>query len=102
MAERSNFISVTCNISNKSGDININPTDNLILTEKEKALFESKKSKVENIDDKEKIIDANEGMQNAVDEKDHFQKCNAFMQAVANHIDIFKSFIQLLIKFFVN
>lgn len=99
--------SVTYNISNESGKININSTDNSVninfaLTEEDKALFETIRSLAETIENKDEIVAAVNEMQNAVGKKSFLQKYNEFVQAAANHMTVFAPFIPLLTKFLVN
>lgn len=65
-------------------------------------MFETIRSLAKTLENKDEIVAAVDGMQNAAGKKSFLLKYNEFVQVAANHMTVFAPFIPLLTKFLVN
>jgi hypothetical protein len=92
---------ITYNISNESGKININSTDNslnvnITLSKEEEALFDTLKTLANTLNNGDDICELVDNMRENVGRDSFPTAYNNFIQSVANHITIFAPFIPMI------
>lgn len=90
------------NISNESGRVNINSTDNsknYTLSTNDEQLFMTLKQLADSIENGDEVASLIEDMRNSVGEASYKEKYNDFIQSIANHMTIFAPFIPTLASF---
>lgn len=94
--------SVTYNINNDSGRININSTDNsfnVTLNKDDETLFDTLKSLASSLNNSNEICGLIDEMKNNVGKETFPEKYNKFIQSVANHMTVFAPFIPMISNF---